>query len=215
MNWLEWLFLFLAFVTAIVGFSLSWNPFLIFVAVFVVMMLGRIPRFYYYYFCRDAEKVKQYLMRAKNEAFHAYYLSLMEEDYETAHKMIHRYKGVSGVSPLFKKILLAQVFFGQGKWSQAVHLIEEINQPKYTHLLEVYMALAKDDVSTLEELKTRKVPTWQKTIYETELAFTSGRFEEAERLGELAIQQTKGLQRYSLVEARRLQEQKKDRRTFF
>jgi hypothetical protein len=114
-----------------------------------------------------------------------------------------------------QKTVLVSIPIENNQLEEAIKTANEIKKDQIRHYYLALIALIQGNLESFQQMKKEVKHKGLKYVLEAEAAFKQWNVEEAERLGNLAISSSRGLQKYILVKSLERQQNNKYRRSFF
>jgi uncharacterized membrane protein len=198
------------FILAMTGIDLSfWS--ILFISFIIVLAINSYY-IYVFFFTKNVDLVEKYIEKRKKHPYYAAILEIVNGNFERAehfaNQLCGRYKEV-------QKSVLVHIQIENNQLEEAIKTANEIKNHNIRYYNFALVALMRGNFEYFQQMKNEVKHKGLKYVLEAEAAFKQGNVEEAERLGNLAISSSRGLQRYILVKSLKRQQNNKHRRSFF
>jgi hypothetical protein len=181
--------------------------------IFIISMM--IYSSYYLYivlFTKKVNTVERYINKKKKHPYYALLLSLVNKNYDQAEKYLQKL----GLTYNQTKIALrSTIQLETNQLKEVEETIPMIKNHNVRHHNFALLALLKGNLEEFEKHKSQVKHKGLQYALDTEAAYSRKEFGEAEKLGQLAISSSAGLQKWILVKSLEHQINNKDRKFFF
>ena len=155
-------------------------------------------KLYPVFFTENMNQVEAYLLANKKKPMYAFYYALANrhnEEVEVSFTLtMSKVKSVPG-----KAQLQTIYHLYKGNPEQAKEYLAELKPMDVKHYYDALISIEEGQLNTARFLKERIKKQWYKDAIEAEINLKEGNYLEAYKFSELAVANTKGLQRYILV----------------
>ena len=183
------------------------------ISAFIVYMV--IYYSYYFYimlFTKSVNLVDKFVNRRKKHPLYSLLIALVNKELEEAE--IYSEK----LSMLYNQIKLsakASILLEKKQSEEAAEIIQEIKNPNIRNFNLALLALHKEDFELFENYKTQVKQQDLRYALAAEAAYIRENLVEAERLGDLAISSSAGLQKWTFVKSLAYQRNNENRQSYF
>lgn len=155
-------------------------------------------KLYPVFFTENMNQVEAYLLANQKKPIYAFYYALAnrrDEEVEGSFTLaISKIKSKPG-----KAQLQIIYYLYKGNPEKAKKYLSELKPMDVKHYYDAMISIEEGQLSTARFLKERIKKPWYKDAIEAEINLKEGNYLEAYTFSELAVANTKGLQRYILV----------------
>jgi CRISPR/Cas system-associated protein Cas5 (RAMP superfamily) len=189
------------------------NKLILLIGIFISTIAYLIYYFYIVAFANDVEKVDAYIRKRKKHPYYALLLSLVNKDYEEAKIYLNKLDRIFYNQT--KIALTSTIQLETNNLKEAEETIHKIKDINVRHHNLAVLSIQKGNIEKFEEHKSQIKHKGLRYSLEAEAAYKEKDFQKAEKLGELAISSSAGLQKWVFVKSLEYQRNNKDRKAFF
>lgn len=179
----------------------------------VLIFLDYIISFFVLFFSRDMDRVERILYKQK-QPYYTAILDITKGNYDEANKKVESLKNW-GRQKQMRAFLKAGLYLETNNISAAKKETEIIKNPELRSYYYALIALIENQWESFRMCKSKLKNKVFLYVLEAEEEFKKGNVEKAEQLGTLAIEASKGLQKYLLHTSLARQRTKPNRESFF
>lgn len=179
----------------------------------VLIFLDHIMSFFVLFFSRDMDRVKKNLYKQK-KPFYTALLDITNGNYDEANKKVEHLKNW-GRQKQLRALLKAGLYIEMNNISAAKRETEIIKNPEVRTYNYALIALKENQWEPFRLYKSKLKNKVFLYILEAEKEYKNGNLEKAEQLGNLAIESSKGLQKYILLTSLERQQTSLNRESYF
>lgn len=175
----------------------------------IIQLINLAYTIYVVKFMKDHTKIEKALKQAENPYFRMIFY-LVNGDLETAAREQEKVKGTQ--MQLMTKV---QLDLESRDMAEAERIADQIKNPNIRHYSKALIAIYNRDWDDFEAQKAQLKQQVLIHALKAEAAFRKGEHDQAEKLGDLAIEGANGLQRYILIKSRERKKNSAMRETYF
>lgn len=184
--------------------------FFVFIPVFAFLSFNYL---YIMFLTQNIKFVDRFIHNKKNHPYYALLIVMVNGDVEVAENELNRIKSV-----FYEQVRVSAqtwIFMEKGYIEEAKRTAEKIKNKNARNHYLANIALVEENWEVFDQAKSMVKHPGLRYALEAELAFNKGDMEQAQKLGDLAISASRGLQKYILVKSLERQSKNPNRKTFF
>jgi hypothetical protein len=170
--------------------------------------------FYINYFTQNMKLVEKYILKYKKHPYFAFLSDFLNGNFDHAEDNLNRLKLVGRNKQVYA-VGMANLHIRRKSVEEAKKETEKIKYYDIRNYNFSLIALLEEDWETFNNMKNKVTKERFRYALEAEYAFKKGNLEEAQRLGELAISASSGIQKYMLLKLLERQQSNPNREFFF
>jgi hypothetical protein len=165
--------------------------------------------FYVLYVTKNIGEVETYLTKAKSP-YYVFTRNMINHNFEEAAGILSKIK-----NPQLRSIAETHYYIETNRLTEVKQVLPQIKNQEARHIYNAMIALIENDWTAFEKMKGKIKHKGAKCALEADAAFKKGDHKQAESLGDLAISNSSGLQRYIFIKALEQQKDNLNRKSYF